>query len=871
LEIAFNLYLQALIPKNGFPKRNKNISMKNFNFKSLLPIITGVVIFIVLTFGYFTPLMKGKVIVQSDMVQNKGMSKEIIDHRAKYDEEPLWTNSMFGGMPSYQIAITYPSNLVVPIRNFFMFGFPTPANMVFSYMLGFFILLLVLKVDKWLSIVGAIGFGFSAFFFLIIDAGHNTQAFAIAYMAPVFAGVILVCRGKYLLGGALTALFFSLELVCNHPQIAYYLILFMFIYVAFEWFARFKQKQYKDILKGFAVFAIAGILAVGVNVSNLWNTYDYSKSTIRGPSELTTDKQAGTQNQTSGLDKDYATQWSLGKSETLTLMIPGFKGRSSSLAIGENKNALKDVDPQMRENIANFRQYWGDQPFTDSPYAGAIIVFLFVLGLFIIQGRIKWALLGATILSVMLAWGHNMMWLTSLFLDYFPGYNKFRAVTMILVIAELCIPLLAILAVDKILKTPDIFKQKFKLFFGGKEISFQNAFIVSFAFTGGLSLLYYLMPTTLTDFTWIQDQQYYDQIAKSNGPEIAQKFLDNVEIARVALFKSEAIRSFLFISVAAVFVWLFVKSKINKFILIPVLGILILFDLAMVDKTYLNDKKFTGKKEAVNPFPITEADKAVLEDKDPNYRVLDITDQANGPFNSARASYYHKSIGGYHAAKLRRYQELIEAHIGKEMQSLIATLSANPTDSAIRASFAQQGVLNMLNMKYLIYNPAAAPLQNRYALGNAWFVNEVKMVKNADEELKMVGEINTATTVVVDERYQSQLEGFNSKPDPAAIIKLVNYKANHLTYESNTAAEQLAVFSEIYYKDWNAYIDGEQKPYFSADWVLRAMRVPAGKHTIEFKFEPQKYYLGEKISLISCLVLFLFIGVSLFMAWKKKE
>ena len=845
--------------------------MKNFNFKSLLPIITGVVIFIVLTFGYFTPLMKGKVIVQSDMVQNKGMSKEIIDHRAKYDEEPLWTNSMFGGMPSYQIAITYPSNLVVPIRNFFMFGFPTPANMVFSYMLGFFILLLVLKVDKWLSIVGAIGFGFSAFFFLIIDAGHNTQAFAIAYMAPVFAGVILVCRGKYLLGGALTALFFSLELVCNHPQIAYYLILFMFIYVAFEWFARFKQKQYKDILKGFAVFAIAGILAVGVNVSNLWNTYDYAKSTIRGPSELTTDKQAGTKNQTSGLDKDYATQWSLGKAETLTLMIPGFKGRSSSLAIGENKSALKDVDPQMRENIANFRQYWGDQPFTDSPYAGAIIVFLFVLGLFIIQGRLKWALLSATILSVMLAWGHNMMWLTSLFLDYFPGYNKFRAVTMILVIAELCIPLLAILAVDKILKTPDIFKQKFKLFFGGKEISFQNTFIVSFALTAGLSLLYYMMPATLSDFTWIRDQQYYDQIAKSNGPEIAQKFLDNVEIARIALFKSEAIRSFLFISIAAVFVWLFVKSKINKFILIPILGILILFDLAMVDKTYLNDKKFTGKKEAVNPFPITEADKAVLEDKDPNYRVLDITDQANGPFNSARASYYHKSIGGYHAAKLRRYQELIEAHIGKEMQSLITTLSANPTDSAIRASFAQQGVLNMLNMKYLIYNPAASPLQNRYALGNAWFVKEVKMVKNADEELQMVGEINPATAVVVDERYQSQLEGYTSKSDPAATIKLVNYKANHITYESNAASEQLAVFSEIYYKDWNAYVDGEQKPYFSADWVLRAMRVPEGKHTIEFKFEPQKYYLGEKISLISCLVLFSFIGVSLFMAWKRKE
>ncbi len=843
--------------------------MKNTLLKSLLPIAAGFIIFIVLTFGYLTPLTKGKVIVQSDMIQNKGMSKEIIDHRKKYGDEPLWTNSMFGGMPAYQIAVSYPSNLITPLRNAFFLGFQTPANMVFSYMMGFFILLLVLKVDKWLSIVGAIGFGFSAFFFLIIDAGHNTQALAIAYMAPVFAGAILVCRGRYLLGGALTALFFALELVCNHPQIGYYLVLFLFIYVAFEWFARFKQKEYKEILKGFAVFAVAGILAVGCNVTNLWSTYDYSKSTIRGPSELTSSK--GATNQTSGLDKDYATQWSLGKAETMTLMIPGFKGRSSSLAIGENKNALKDVDPQMRENISNFRQYWGDQPFTEAPYSGAIVVFLFVLGLFIVQGRLKWALLTATILSIMLAWGHNMMWLTSLFLDYFPGYNKFRAVTMILVIAELAIPLLAILAVDKIIKTPDIFKQKIKLKFGGKEISFQNAFIASFAMTGGLSLLFYLFPTVLSNFSWVKDAEYFDQIAKSNGADIAQKFIDNVEIARVALFKSDAIRSFLFISVAAVLIWLYVKSKLNSTVLIPILGVLILFDLALVDKTYLNDKNFTNKKEAENPFPMTAADKAVLEDTDPNYRVLDITDQSNGPFNSARASYYHKSIGGYHAAKLRRYQELIDAHIGNEMQNILGTLSKSPSDSAIRATFSQQGVLNMLNMKYLIYNTEAPPIQNRYALGNAWFVSDLKMAKNADEELKTVGEINPAKTIVVDERYQSQLDGFTPKADPSATIKLTEYRANDLKYESNASTEQLAVFSEIYFKDWNVYVDGQLKPYFSANWVLRAMRVPAGKHNIEFKFEPTKYYTGEKISLASCVVLFGFVGTSLFLAWKRRE
>ncbi len=856
--------------------------MKNINMKSLLPIITGVVIFIVLTFGYFTPLMKGKVIMQSDMIQNKGMAKEIVDHREKYDEEPLWTNSMFGGMPSFQIAITYPSNLITPLRNFLMLGFPTPANMVFSYMLGFFILLLVLKVDKWLSIVGAIGFGFSAFFFLIIDAGHNTQALAIAYMAPVFAGVILVCRGKYLLGGALTALFFALELVCNHPQIAYYLTLGCAIYVMFEWIARIKQREFKDIFKGLTVFIIAGVLAIGCNITNLWNTYDYAKSTIRGPSELTNTKE-GAKNQTSGLDKDYATQWSLGTGETFTLMIPGFKGRSSNVLYKENKSALKEADPQMRETIGNFPQYWGAQPFTDSPYAGSIIVFLFVLGLFIVEGRLKWALLTTTILSIMLAWGHNFMSLTSFFLDYFPGYNKFRAVTMILVLAEFAIPLLAILAVDKILKNPDIYKSRIsldppaifakwlKFLFRGKTISFQNVFILSFALTGGLCLLFYIMPTTLVDFTWVQDVTYFNKFAESNGADIAQKFIDNMEAVRIAIFKSEAIRSFLFIFVGAIMVWLFAKSIINKAILIPILGILVLFDLALVDKTYLNDKNFTGKKESVNPFPLTEADKMVLEDKDPNYRVLDLMDAQNGPFNNARTSYYHKSIGGYHAAKLRRYQELIEAHIGNNISNIIGALNSNPTDSSIRAAFAQQGVLNMLNMRYVIYNANAQPLQNRYALGNAWFVNEVKMVKNADEELKTVGEINPANTVVVDERYKAQLDGFTPKADASATIKLTDYKANNLKYESNASSEQLAVFSEISYKDWVAYVDGKPATYFTGDWVLRAMRVPAGKHVIEFKFEPKKYFTGEKISLASCLLLFGFVGASLFMAWKKKE
>jgi hypothetical protein len=838
--------------------------------KSILPVVTGLVIFVVLTFGYFTPLLKGKVIRQSDMVQNRGMSKDVVDHREKFKEEALWTNGMFGGMPSYQISVYYPSNLVTPLRNAFMLGFPTPANMVFTYMLGFFILLLVLKVDKWLSIVGAIGFGFSAFFFLIIDAGHNTQALAIGYMAPVFAGVILVCRGKYLLGGALTALFFTLELVCNHPQIAYYLGLFCAIYVAFEWVERVKQKQYKDIFKAFSVFIVAIVLAVGCNITNLWNTYDYAKQTIRGPSELTS-ANGDKGNQTSGVDKDYATQWSLGKAETLTLMIPGFKGRTDGMLIKENKNALKAVEePQLREVVANFPQYWGDQPTTSSPYAGAIIVFCFVLGLFIVPGRMKWALLAITIFSMALAWGKNMMWLSSLFLDYFPGYNKFRAVSMILVLAELAIPILAVLALDRMIKTPALLKQNIKLAFSNKEISVQNAFFISFAVTGGFSLLCYLMPTVFNDFTWIRDEEILGSYAKSSGQEAADSIRAGLESARVAIFKGEAIRSFFFITLGAGMVWLYLKAKVNKGILVAVLGILILFDLALVDKTFLNESNFTSKQEAKVPFPETVADRAILEDKDPNYRVFDISNPQE-TFNSARTSYYHKSIGGYHAAKLRRYQELIENQLYGNMQNIISTLRTNPSDSALRATFAQQGVLNMLNMRYLIYNYEAPPIRNRYALGNAWFVNEVKMVKNADEELKTVGEIDPARTVIVDERYKDKLEGFVPKPDPSATIKLTDYKVNHLTYESNAATEQLAVFSEVYFKDWNAYVDGQKAPYFSANWILRAMRVPAGKHTIEFKFEPEKYFTGEKISLASSLILFAFVGVSLFMAWKKRD
>lgn len=838
--------------------------MKNVNLKVLIPVFAAIIIFIGITVVYFSPMLKGKVMIQSDMVQYQGMVKEINDFKAKYHEEPLWTNSMFGGMPAYQISAGTNRNLMPHVRSVLTLGMRSPANIVFNYLLGFYILMLVLRVNPWLAIIGSIAFAFSAYNFIIIDAGHLTKALAIGYMAPVFAGAILICRQKYLLGTAITALFMALELYSNHFQITYYFVLFLSVYIIIELIHFIKDKQYKAILKGIAAFAFAFIIAISCNISNLWNTYKYAKLTMRGGSELTDN----VSNKTSGLDKDYATMWSLGKAETMTLMIPGFKGSSSTIRMNENKKALKNVDPVMRESIGNIPQYWGDQPFTISPYSGAIIIFLFVFGLFIVEGRIKWALLITTIISILLAWGKNFMGLTEFFLAHFPMYNKFRAVSSILIIAEFAIPILAIIAIDKFINTSDFFKQKIKLAFGKKEITVQNAFFVSFALTGGLSLLYYFVPD-LTSFATDGDDSIYNQVAKSNGAEVAQKFLDNMEIARKTVFKADAIRSFFFILLAASSIWLFAKAKINKVILITLLGLFVLIDLWAVNKRYLNDDSFVNKKEAGTPFKMSAADAKILEDSTLDYRVLNI---ASNTFNESGTSYFHKSIGGYHAAKLRRYQDLIDFHIDDNIQNIKTTLQSNPSDSSLRATFSRQTILNMLNTKYIIYNPEAAPLQNPYALGNTWFVSEVKSVKNPDEEIKAVGEINPARTAIVDERYVNELEGFVYKPDTAARIMLKDYLPNHLTYESNTSTEQLAVFSEIYYKDgWNAYVDGELKPHFPINYVLRAMRVPSGKHTIEFKYEPASYHTLGKISFASCLLLFGFFGASIFIAFKKKE
>jgi len=816
--------------------------MKNISFKNFTPHIVAIVVFIAISLIYLNPLLEGKKLKQMDVVNYKGASKEISDFREKTGEEALWTNSMFSGMPAYQISVAYKGNLTKQINKIFGLGLPHPANLIFLYLIGFYILLLVLGVNPWLSIGGAIAYAFSSYFFIVLEAGHNTKALAIGYMAPVLAGIILSFRGRYLLGGMLTALFLALELKSNHLQITYYLLLIVLILGIAELVKTIQEKSYMPFLKSIGVLIIASIIALSTCTANFWATYEYGNVTMRGKSELTFDKE----NKTSGLDKDYATAWSYGKAESLSLMIPNVKGGGTG-AIGEHKKALEDIDPQYKQMVAGSNQYWGDQPFTSGPvYAGAVAVFFFVLGLFLVRGRFKWVLLAATIVSIVFAWGKNNMGLTSFLLDYFPAYNKFRSVSMILVIAELAIPLLAILAVKEIYENPDILKEK------------RNQFLIALGLTGGFCLLFYLSPRIFSFLANGEYERITNQLAAQlqqngySGGEISQitsNFLSNLEDARVTIFKADAIRSFLFIIMGAALLWLYSIRKLGKQVFVIGIIVLFLIDMWAVDKRYLNNENFASKKQVQNPFQLTPADQTILQDKDPHFRVLNLSVST---FNDASTSYYHKSVGGYHGAKLKRYQELIDFHISKNNIK----------------------VLNMLNTKYIIQpdqNKQPMARLNYQALGNAWFVENHKIVENADEEIMALNDFDPATTVIIDKRFQEYLANYQNGKDSLANIIFTNYKPNYLAYEYKTTKDQLTVFSEIYYKHgWNAYVDGKLIPHFRANYVLRAMVVPAGQHKLEFKFEPKVYYVGESISLAGSIILILLVVGVGFIEIKKR-
>jgi len=814
--------------------------MKRDLVKKLAPYFAAIFIFLAMTLTYFSPILEGKRLKQHDITMYKGMSKEITDFRKKSGEEPLWTNSMFGGMPAWQISVVYSSNLIKSVDKIIALGIHSPANYFFLYFLGFFVLLLVLRINPWLSLVGSLAFAFSTYFLIILAAGHNSKAHAIAYMAPVLAGIIWAYRGNLWKGALLFALALALEINANHLQITYYLLFIVLIYGIYKLIEAVKQNQLAGFAKTTMILVVAALLAASTNITSLWATYDYGKYTMRGKPELTKEKEV----KSGGLDKDYITAWSYGIGETWSLLIPNAKGGASGY-LG-NVDELKNADPAYRQIIAQQNAYWGDQPGTSGPvYVGAIIMFFFVLGLFIIRDRFKWALLGATVLSVLLAWGKNWMPFTDFFIDYIPGYNKFRTVSMILVIAELTIPLLAIMAINEILKNPGILKQKMR------------AFYISLGATAGITLVFWLMPDTFFSFFSQFEIQQFNQLKQSNDPAQINAFMQSLQDVRVAVFKADAMRSFLFIMLAAGLVWTYSLGKVNKSVFLLVLGVLIVADLFPVNKRYLNNDNFERKRKVDQPFQKTKADDYILKDTDPDFRVLDITKNV---FNDASTSYFHKSIGGYHGAKLQRYQDVIEYYLSPEIQKLQYALKSNPSPEMIEKTLGALKAVNMLNTKYIIYNPNVAPIENPYAYGHAWFANRVETVKNADEEIDKIGKIDLKSVAVIDKRFEDKVTQKQFEYDPGAKVELVSYAPNHLVYDFNAAKDQLVVFSEIYYPaGWNAYMDGKDAPYFRADYILRSMIIPAGKHTVEFKFEPKVWNIGNVISFVASLLLIVLV------------
>jgi len=829
--------------------------MHKNSFKTLTPYIVALVVFLAITFVYFYPVLEGKKLKQHDIKMFKGMSKEIADHREKTGDEALWTNSMFGGMPAWQISVSYQSNLMKYVDKVVTLGLPYPANYVFLYFLGFFILLLVLRVNPWVSMVGAIAFAMSSYFFIILGAGHTSKAHAIGYMAPVLAGIILAFRGKYIWGGLLTAFALALEIYSGHLQITYYLLILVILYGIYQIVEAVNSKNYMHFGKASGILILAAILAVLTHSTNLWATYDYGQDTMRGKPELTKD----ISNKSSGLDRDYITNWSYGIGETWSFIIPNAKGGGSAL-IG-NRKELQEADAAYRQTISQQgNAYWGDQPGTSGPvYVGVIVAFLFILGLFIVESKFKWVLLSATILSIMLGWGKNFMPLTDFFIDYMPGYAKFRAVTIILSVAELTIPILAFLALNKIFNDPQLLKKQIKLF------SYPvNIFYLSFGILGGIIALFYLLPTTFFNFTSTNEALQFGQMMQQNDAAQITLYVNSLENVRIAIFKSDALRSLFFVIAAAALLFFYSKEKISKPIFIGIISLLILTDMFGINKRYLNNEKigttytmWESKRNAQVPFTPSTADNIILQDKNPDFRVLDLT---KSTFNDASTSYFHKSIGGYHGAKLQRYQDLIEHNISPEMAAFRNAKSIEE----LKISLSKSQILNALNTKYLIFSPEASPILNESAFGNAWMVKKHRIVANADEEIAALNTNDLRTTAVIDEKFENKFSA-NYKADPYATIKLTNYSPNKLEYNFKSSNEEMVVFSEVYYdKGWTAYIDGVESDYFRADYLFRAMTIPAGEHKIEFKFEPRIWVIGEKISLVSSSLIILLLFVFIF-------
>lgn len=823
-------------------------------FKRILPDIVVVILFAVISFAYFFPAaIEGRILSQHDSVAGIGAGEEAKEYLERTGERTRWTNSIFGGMPTYQMSPSYDStDTLKGIEKIYHLYLPDYVWYVFVMLLGFYILLRAFDFSVWLAALGAILWAFSSYFFIIIAAGHIWKFVTLAYIPPTIAGMVLAYRGKYLSGGLLTAIFVALQIVSNHVQMSYYfLFVMLFMAVAFG-VSAYQKKEMPQFLKATGVLVFAGILGVCINLSNLYHTYEYSKETMRGKSELV---KPDTHNQTkSGLERDYITQWSYGIGETFSLLVPNVKG-GASVPLAANEKAMEKANPMYNSIYSQIGQYWGEQPGTSGPvYVGAFVMFLFILGIFIVKGPMKWALLGATVLSILLSWGKNFMGFTDFFLDYIPMYDKFRAVSSILVIAEFTIPLLAILALKEVIVRPQLIKEQAK------------AFYISLGLTGGIALLFALLPgfffSSYVSSTEMQALQGIpaDQLAP---------LLANLEEIRKSIFTSDAWRSFFVILIGAVVLWAYGMGKLKTKIMISGLIVLCIADMWSVNKRYLYDAQFVEKVQQENSFKPTDTDKAILADKTLDFRVLNL---AGNTFNENNTSYWHKSIGGYHAAKLRRYQEMIEEHISSEMNDVFKAVSDAGGDMK-KVDPSGFPVLNMLNTRYFIFplqGGQTMPMQNPYTMGNAWFVDEVQYVTNANEEIDALHHINPAKVAVVDQKFSEQVKQ-TAAPDSMSSIKLTAYEPNGLKYEVDSKTGGTVVFSEIYYPGWQAYIDGVEAPHGRANYILRAMNVPTGEHVVEFKFDPKSLHVTETIAFIALGILVFILLVFSFLQIRKSK
>ena len=829
--------------------------------KKCLPDVIVVALFAVISFAYFfVPVSQGKILFQHDSAASVGMSKELVDYRARTGETTRWTNTLFGGMPTYQMSPAYDSSDTLgQVMNAYHLWLPDNVWFLFAYLLGFYILLRAFDFKQSLAALGSVLWAFSSYFLIIIAAGHLWKVMALAYLPPMIAGVVLTYRGKYLWGFVLTALFTAFEVKANHVQMTYY-YLFIVLFMVIAFFVKaLREKQLQSFLKSSAIVIVAAGIGVAINISNLYHTWQYQKESMRGKSELVKGNNA---NQTSsGLERDYITQWSYGIDETMTLLVPNAKGGASAPLV-QNESAMSKADPQVQSMLPQiyeaFPQYFGSQPGTSGPvYVGAFVLFLFVLGLFIVKGPMKWALLGATILSILLAWGKNFMGFTDFFLDYVPMYAKFRTVASILVIAEFTIPLLAALALKQIVDKPEELKKQMKFVY------------ISLGLTAGVAFLMAVTPGIMSPFVSEQETQ---MIASIQGMDANTQHLiiSNIESMRQAMVSADAWRSVVIILIGFALLMAFRFRKLPGKYMIVALAVLCLIDLWQVDKRYLNDGMFVPRSERENPHQPTAADAKILQDRSLNYRVLNF---AVSTFNDNETSYFHKSVGGYHPAKLRRYQEMIDAYIAPQMQAAMGEISTKGGDMQKVDGRKVFPVLNMLNTKYFILplqGGTTVALQNPYAQGNAWFVNKIVYVGDANAEYAQVAKINLQTEAVADKKFESAL-GQAITNDSTATVRLTSYQPNNLRYTVDSKNGGIVVFSEIYYPGWTATVDGTPTPIARVNYILRALTVKPGKHTVVFDFHPSSIRTTEIIAYISLVLLLLAIVGTVYVEFRKSR